>query len=146
MAKVTTKLPDDLISQLSKLGEKSDEISEKMLQAGGDVVKAELKAQLKCIIGKDTKYPSRSTGQLIESVGKSGVQLDRNGNWDIKVGFDDHRDDGKTNAMIANVLEYGKSNQPAKPFIHHTKSKSKKRCEAAMVQVFEEEVKKYVDP
>ena len=143
MAKVTAKLPDDLLVRLSKLGDKSDEISEKMLQAGGDVVKDELKAQLESIIGKDTKYPSRTTGQLIGSVGKSGVRMDRNGDFDITVGFDEHRDDGKANAMIAGVIEYGKSDQPAKPFISKTKSRSKKRCEAAMTQVFEEEVKKY---
>ena len=145
MAKVTTKLPDDLLMQLSKLGEKSDEITEKMLQAGGEVVKTEMKQQLKNVVGKDTKYPSRSTGQLIESVGKSGVRLDRNGNMDIKVGFDDHRDDGKTNSMIANILEYGRSNQDAKPFIKKTKNKSKRSCEETMAEVFETEVKTIVN-
>ena len=145
MAKVTTKLPEDLLVQLSKLGEKSDEITEKMLQAGGDVVKDAMKEQLKSVVGKDTKYPSRSTGQLIESVGKSGVRLDRNGNMDIKVGFDDHRNDGKTNTMIANILEYGRSNQEAKPFIKKTKSRSKRSCEESMADVFETEVKKIVD-
>lgn len=143
MAKVSVKLPDDLLEKLSKLGEKSDEITEKMLQAGGEIVRDELKKQLESIIGKDLKYPSRTTGKLIGSVGVSGVRMDRNGDFDIKIGFDDHRDDGKSNAMIANIIEYGKSNQPAKPFINKTKNKAKKRCEAAMTQVFEEEVKKY---
>ena len=144
MAKVTTKLPDDLLIQLSQLGEKSDEISEKMLEAGGDVVKDEMAQQLKGVIGKDTAYPSRSTGQLLSSIGKSGVKLDRNGNPDIKVGFDDHRDDGTTNSMIANIIEFGKSNQPARPFVKKTKNRSKKSCESAMAEVFESEVKKIV--
>ena len=44
--------------------------------------------------------------------------------------------------MIANILEYGKHGQPAKPFLKPAKSASKSACIAAMQQKFDEEVKK----
>ena len=43
MAKAYVKLPDDLIERISKLGNKTDEIWEKMLNAGGEVVLEKVK-------------------------------------------------------------------------------------------------------
>ena len=40
---------------------------------------------------------------------------DKNGDFNIKVGFSEPRPDGESNAMLASILEYGKSGQPAKP-------------------------------
>ena len=42
-------------------------------------------------------------------------------------------------------MEYGKSDRPAKPFLKKAKAKSKKKCEEAMKQEFERQVKAYVD-
>ena len=39
--------------------------------------------------------------------------VDRDGNHNIKVGFAEPRSDGGSNAMLANIIEYGKSGQPA---------------------------------
>ena len=46
MAKAYVKLPDDLIERISKLGNKTDEICEKMLNAGGEVVLEKVKNNL----------------------------------------------------------------------------------------------------
>ena len=46
MAKCTYKLPEDLLKKLSTLGSKMDEISEVVLEAGGEVVLDKVKSNL----------------------------------------------------------------------------------------------------
>lgn len=142
MAKAEVQLPEELLTRLSQLGAKSDEIAEKMLEAGGEVLLSRVKSNLAGVIGKGTKYPSESTGELERSLGLSPAKLDRNGNHNIKVGFSEPRSDGGSNAQIANIIEYGKYGQPAKPFLKPAKSASKAAVIEAMKQTFEQEVSK----
>lgn len=136
MAKCTAKLPEDLLKKLSRVGDNMDKIAESALTAGGDVVLRKTKSNLESMV----KGPS--TGQLVNALGLSPVLLDRNGNYNIKVGFDEYRSDGSANAMVANIIEYGKHGQPAKPFLKNAKSSSKKKCEETMARKIEEEIKK----
>ncbi len=140
MAKVDVKMPEDFLLKLSRLGEKTDEIIPKVLEAGGEVVKAKVKSNLQAVIGSGTKEESRSTGELLSALGISSARQDKDGNFNVKVGFSEPRSDGKSNAMIAGVLEYGKSGQPPKPFLKPAKSASKNACVDAMVAAFEKEV------
>ena len=142
MAKVDIKMPDDFLEKISKLGAHSDEISERVLEAGGEVVLEKVRSSLSSVVGRDTKIDSRSTGELERSLGITKARVDRNGNHNIKVGFAEPRSDGGSNAKIANILEYGRHGQPAKPFLKPAKTSSKSACEAAMKQKFEEEIKK----
>ena len=142
MAKVQLMMPDEFLERLAKLGDRSDEISERVLEAGGEVVLSQVKSSLASVIGSGTKYDSRSTGELERALGMSTVKMDRDGNHNIKIGFAEPRSDGRSNAAIANIIEYGKHGQPAKPFLKPAKSASKAACEEAMKQKFEEEVKK----
>lgn len=142
MAKAQMMMPEDFLKRLSRLGDRTDEISEKILEAGGEVVLAKVKGNLDGVIGIGTQYESRSTGELLGSLGLSSVKVDKNGNHNIKVGFAEPRSDGDSNAKIANILEYGRHGQPAKPFLKPAKSASKAACEEAMKAKFEEEVGK----
>lgn len=142
MAKVDIKMPDEFLEKLSKLGTQTDEISERVLEAGGEVVLAKIRSNLSSVVGRDTKVESRSTGELERSLGMSKARVDRNGNHNIKIGFAEPRSDGGSNAKIANILEYGRHGQPAKPFLKPAKSSSKSACEAAMKQKLEEEISK----
>ena len=142
MAKVDIKMPEEFLQKISRLGSEFDAVAESVLEAGGEVVLARVKDNLSGVVGQGTKYDSRSTGELESSLGLSPVKLNNKGNHDIKVGFAEPRADGKSNAMLANVLEYGKHGQPAKPFLKPAKSSSKSACEAAMKQKLEEEIKK----
>ena len=142
MARVDVKMPDEFLERMSRLGSKFDSIAETVLEAGGEVVLEKTKSTLSSVIGSGTKYDSRSTGELEDSLGLSGVKMDRNGNFNIKVGFSEPRSDGGSNAKLANVIEYGKSGQPAKPFLKPAKTASKKQCIEAMKQTFETEVAK----
>ena len=142
MARVDVKMPDEFLERMSRLGSNFDAIAETVLEAGGEVVLEKTKSNLASVIGSGTKYDSRSTGELESSLGLTGVKMDRNGNFNIKVGFSEPRSDGGSNAQLANIIEYGKSGQTAKPFLKPAKSASKKQCIEAMKQAFETEVEK----
>ncbi|WP_368488062.1 HK97 gp10 family phage protein [Clostridium sp. BJN0013] len=140
MAKVTMKMPEDFLLKVSRLNDKTDEIIPRVLEAGGEVVLDKVKSNLNSAVGRDTKYPSRSTGELAAALGVSPALQDRDGNYNVKVGFSEPRRDGSSNAKIANIIEYGKSGQPAKPFLKPAKSTSRKPCIEAMKAKLEEEV------
>ena len=133
MAKVKVEMPEEFLRKLSLLGSKTDEIAGRVLEAGGEVVLAKVRSNLSSVIGSGTKYDSRSTGELL---------VDRDGNHNIKVGFAEPRSDGGSNAMLANIIEYGKSGQPAKPFLKPAQTSSRKACTSAMIRKLEEEVEK----
>ena len=136
MAKCTYKLPEDLLKKLSTLGSKMDEIGEVVLEAGGETVLDKVKSNL------EGSLSGESSGELVSSLGLSGVRIDRNGNSNIKIGFSEPRKDGSSNAMVANIIEYGKHGQPAKPFLKPAKSSSKKQCIEVMTKKLEEEINK----
>ena len=140
MASVTIKMPDGFLQKISRLAEKTDGIVPKVLEAGGEVVLDKVRSNLQAAIGKNTKQPSRSTGELTRSLGLSKARLDRNGNYNVKVGFAEPRKGGGSNALIANVIEYGRHGQPPKPFLKPAKSSSKKACIDAMTAKLESEV------
>jgi len=140
VAKAAFKMPEEFLIKLSRLGEKTDEIIPKVLEAGGEVVEAKVKSNLQAVIGSGTKEESRSTGELLSALGVSSARQDKDGNFNVKVGFSEPRPDGKSNAMIAGVLEYGKSGQSPKPFLKPAKSASKSACVDAMIAAFEKEV------
>jgi HK97 gp10 family phage protein len=135
-------MPDDFIAKVSSLADKTDVLVTSVLEAGGAVVLEEVKTRLQTVIGKDTKTPSRSTGELASSLGLSPVKLNRKGDYDIKIGFAEPRRDGGSNAKVANVFEYGRHGQAPKPFLKPAKSASRKKCIDAMIQKLEEEIEK----
>ena len=138
MAKVTMKLPDDFLKDLSRLGDKFDSVAPKILEAGGKVILSQMRTNLASVVGKDTKYESRSTGALENSLGMTPPLQDRNGEWNIRVGVGDDKDSkGVPNALKAQLLEYGKSGQPAKPWMKPARSKGRKKAIASMKQVLE---------
>ena len=140
MAKADFKMPEDFLLKLSRLGQRTDEIVTKVLESGGEVVASKVRSNLSAVIGQGTKKKDRSTGELLRSLGVSPAKQDKDGNFNVKVGFSEPRSDGGSNAKIANVLEYGKSGQPPKPFLKPAKSASKNDCIDAMKKRFEEEV------
>ena len=142
MGRCSLFLPADFILNLSRLEERTDEIIPKVLAAGGEVVLEHVRTRLRAVIGQGMKPPSRSTGELADALGVSPSRLNRNCNWDIKVGFDEPRRDGGSNAKIANVIEHGKHGQPPRPFLKPAKIASREACIAKMKQVFEEEAGK----
>lgn len=121
MARCTMKMPEEFLLKISRLGDKTGEVCERVLNAGAEVV--------------------LKTGELERSLGVSPVLSDKNGNLNIKIGFSEPRTNGESNAKIASVIEYGKSGQPPKPFMKPAKSASRKECMTVMINTLDEEVK-----
>lgn len=139
MARVTIEMPTTLMGQLASAAEKTDSAIPKALEAGGKVVFERMQANLRSAIGRGTKVKSRSTGKLLAALGVSPVKVNDEGNYDVKVGFAEGRGN-VSNAMLANLLEYGKHGQPPKPFLKRTKSSSQTPCIEAMQSVLKEEL------
>jgi len=131
-------MPTEFMDQLAKAAEKTDAAIPKALEAGGKVVFETMKANLCSAIGRDTEYPSRSTGKLLAALGVSPVKLNDEGNYDVKVGFSEDRE--VSNAKLANILEYGKHGQPPKPILKPTRRSSRKPCIEAMQAALKEEL------
>ena len=142
MARADIQFPDAFLEQLSRLGSQFDSVAQSVLEAGGEVVLEKAQRNLATVVGTGTKYDSRSTGELVDSLGLSPVKLNKSGNHDIKVGFSEPRSDGGSNAKIANILEYGKHGQTPKPFMKPAKTSSKAECIQVMKDTLEAEVKK----
>ncbi len=122
------------MAKISRLEERTDEIIPKVLEAGGEVVLDRVRSNLSAVLSGE------STGELEQALGVSPAKLDKNGNYNVKVGFDEPRRDGSSNAMIANIIEYGKHGQPPKPFLKPAKSASRTPAIEAMKQKLDEEM------
>ena len=142
---------DELMSRFSSIEANTDAVCEKALTAAGEIVEAKVRENLESIIGKNLKVNGRSTGELIESLGTSPMLIDANGNYSVKVGFNEPRREKAsngasynevTNAMIASVIEYGKVGQPPKPFMKPALSSVKNKAKNKMKEVLEEEFNK----
>ena len=140
VAKVEIKMPEEFLLKVSRLSDQTDSIIPKVLAKGGEVVVAKVKSNLDSVIASGTKYPSTSTGELQSSLGVTSAKQNRDGNFNVKVGFSEPRRNGKSNAKIANIIEYGKHGQPAKPFLKPAKSATRKTCIDAMTQKLNEEL------
>ena len=140
MAKVDIRMPDDFLQAMKRLGSEEDRILGSVLEAGAAVVADKVRSNLSGAIGRSTKLALRSTGQLMSALGVSPVKINREGCHDIKIGFAEPRRGGDSNAKIANILEYGRHGQPAKPFMKPAKNASKNACVDAMKRRFQEEV------
>src|SRR5699024_6060703 len=140
MAKVNIKMPEEFLMKISRLGSKTDEIVPRVLEAGGEVVLEKMKSNLSSVIGKDTKLTSRSTGELVSALGVSNALVERRRNQKVKVRYNEPRKDGVSNAKIANIIKYGKSGQPAKPFLKPARRTSRQPCTEVMIKKLEEEV------
>ena len=118
------------------------ELSKKMLLESAPHVKTVFKTNLEKAIGSGNRKKGRSTGELLASVGITGVRKSRDGYWDIKIGVSGTDSNGVRNGLKAGVLEHGKSNQPARPFAAPTAKKVKKQVIETMQRVLDEELKK----
>lgn len=55
MARIDVKLPDDFLEKLSRLGEHTDAVAEKVLEAGSKVVLDKVRSNLASVVGSNTK-------------------------------------------------------------------------------------------
>jgi HK97 gp10 family phage protein len=136
LGSIKCQLPDEFMGRISRLADQTDVIVPKVLEAGGQVVLEQVRSGLRSVLSGE------STGELERSLGLTPARLDRKGDYNVKVGFDEPRSDGKSNAMLANVLEFGKHGQPPRPFLKAAKAAARGPATAAMVAALDSEVAK----
>lgn len=142
MATITIKLPDEFMNQLSEFDSRLEDIFTKSLEDGAGIAEAQVRSNLKAVIGSGTKFPSESTGELLGALGTSPVKRSSLGGFDIRVGFAEPRKDGGSNEMVANIIEYGKKGQAAKPFMKPAEDATKSKVKAKMEETFKAETEK----
>ncbi|QSX09539.1 HK97 gp10 family phage protein [Alkalibacter rhizosphaerae] len=143
MARASYKLPDDFLEKLSKLNSDFDDIAPRVLEQGARPVIEKAKKNLSDRIGQGTKEPSRSTGELLDSMELTKPGQDRNGDWNLRIGVPATKDSkGVSNALKAAVIEYGKVGQPPKPWLKATKRQSRKSCIETMKAALDKEIEK----
>jgi hypothetical protein len=137
-------MPTEFLDDIAKLDSRiADSIIPRVLEAGGKVALTQVRSNLQSVVGRNVKRKSRSSGELVSALGLSKARLDRRGNYDVKIGFREPRGRGRvSNAMLANILEYGKHGQPPKPFLRPAKTASRKPAIEAMKRKLEEEINK----
>ncbi|MDR1240271.1 MAG: hypothetical protein LBK29_00095 [Oscillospiraceae bacterium] len=163
MAKFDIEFPDEFLQELKNMEIKlRKQLIEDILWSGAQaafpIVKSYLGKSIGCgksALGYGKRVSSagqikfggiksakfiRSTGQLMNAFGISPVK-EGGGKWNIKVGFAENRNDRKSNAMIANILEYGarRHNQPTRPWLRPAVKASEKIAIEKMTATFEKE-------
>ena len=147
------RFDNDFSKKLAALGAHSDEILEKAMAAGAEAALPTVRECLQSVIGRGNKYPDRSTGEMVNSLGTSPVKVDSKGVVNVKIGFNEPRKrqytskkTGKrtdtTNGLIANVLENGKHGQPPRPWLKRAKTQATKVFRAKAQEIIDKEVEK----
>ena len=142
MAKMTFTLPEETIRKMGALGEHYDEVTGAVLTEGVKPLYDAAKESLASVIGKGTKEPSESTGDLLESLTVTKPYQSADGDWNVKVGCIGYDRKGVPNPLKAAVLEHGRSDQPAKPWAKPAGRKAKKECIKKMQETLDSEVAK----
>ena len=162
MATVTIKLPEEFMNQLSEFDSRLEDVFTKSLEDGAEIAENQARKNLGIALASFAiSGESMSTGQLKNALGTSPVKPSELGGFDIRVGFAEPRKkksgattyskklkSGKvsnyeyTNEMIANIIEYGKKGQAAKPFMRPAEDATKSKVKAKMEETFKAEAEK----
>ena len=115
------------------------EAAERILTAGLDIAANQVRAELERV------QSDEATGQLMDSLGITPIKMDRDGNWNGKVGFDGYDRDGVPNQLKARVMESGTSKRKKRPFVRPALNKCRKSAEEAMVKAGEEIIRERLE-
>lgn len=142
--KLEVKVPTELIEKNQRLADNIEDIEDKMLTAATDVLVPEVQKNLnKAITGK------YETGELRDSIAvKKRRTKKEKANIVYFKGtvirrFNNGKTQKVTNNLKAAVLEYGKKNQPPRPFLRPAMNAKRSEMISAMENTFDKETKKY---
>ena len=130
MAKFEMQLPTDIMRDIQRLSDNVDQIFGEMTQAGAEVVKKNIIANVPEGIKTSKMMSCLRLTKVYKTPSDDGINT--------KVGFFGYfqNEDGKTvpAPLVANVFEYGRSNSPfpKQPFMR--KSFTKSAIEQAMLK------------
>ena len=147
---------------LGKIGDASKDICGAAIYEGAKIIADEVKnnldslnvttdelAMLKAKKSEPTYITQRAKEGLIKSFGVTPMQKDRDGIYNVKLGFDGYNDvktkkwpKGQPNQLIARACESGSSAMIKQPFFREAVQKTKKKAESRMAEVLDEKIKK----
>lgn len=136
---MTVYVPTDFMNQLNKLGNDIDAIAPQMVEAGANILVSDIKQRLEA---------HKRTGTLAKSI---KLQKARNFGGEFSSGAyadgyrkTSYKRDGESrktpNALVLMALEYGKSNQAARPIIRPSIRQNEKKVIEEMQAVFNRNV------
>lgn len=123
MARAQFNVPTRFLDAFEATAARLDANGTDALKAGDAVAEPRLRANLTGAIGR-SRLLSRSTGQSLAALGTTSAKVNGPGRHNIKVGFAESSTDGRSNGMIANIIEHGCSNQAARPFLVPARSQA----------------------
>lgn len=137
MAKFTVKTGAEFANRIYALGKDAKTAIEDALTGGAAVVKEEIDRGIQGL-PEVTGITKRGleTGLGISPVGE------RNGVYDVKVGFKGYNERGVPNAMMARIMESGTSKTQKHPFVDPARRRAAKAAVAAMQEAFDREFEK----
>ena len=147
---------------LGKIGDASKDICGAAIYEGAKIIADEVKnnlnslnvttdelAMLKAKKGEPTYITQRAKEGLIKSFGVTPMTQDKDGIYNVKLGFDGYNDvktkrwpKGQPNQLIARACESGSSAMIKQPFLREAVQKTKKKAESRMAEVLDEKIKK----
>lgn len=156
-----SKLRDYEIA-LGRLGNKTPEICGRAIHEGAKIIADEVKnnlnslnsttdelAMMKAKKGEPTYITKRAKEGLIESFGVTPMQKDRDGIYNVKLGFDGYNavktkkwPKGQPNQLIARACESGSSAMIKQPFFRKAVQETRRKAEKRMGEILDEEIKK----
>ena len=154
--KLSTKGLTEAMKELEKIEQNTDEIVEKAIEAGINIVTDDLRAEIRALrtrgddekAGQLTLPTEANKKSLLDSLGYTPVKLSDQ-KYDAKAGFSG-LDNNKTkaypaghpNAVMASAINRGTSFMQGQPFINRAAKKAKKKAIEEMNRVITEEIKK----
>ncbi|GHU54692.1 hypothetical protein FACS1894132_09710 [Clostridia bacterium] len=128
---------DKITDKLESIAERTEDALNLSLERSADVAYVLIKSGLEETVGQAEN--SKSTGELVKSLGVTPIKHDKNGYKNIKVGFADTGKHDYTNASIASMLEYGNSRgQPPRPYMIPAIKKAKKEIKNIVAEIWNE--------
>ena len=147
---------------LGKIGDASKDICGAAIYEGAKIIADEVKNNLdslnvttdalamqKAKKGEPTYITQRAKEALIKSFGVTPMSQDKDGIYNVKLGFDGYNDvktkkrpKGQPNQLIARACESGSSAMIKQPFFREAVQKTKKKAESRMAEVLDEKIKK----
>ena len=166
VARLAFKAGDEFAMKLSQLAAKADEVAIKAVRRGAGILTDEVRARLAALpedfqINSDAPYrylrdgekfsgvPPKQKEDLLEALGVTPVETDKNGDYNAKVGFDGYGSQptktypkGIPNQLIARAIESGSSVREKRPFVKPAVQRVKKKAVEAMHEVIDKEYEK----
>lgn len=130
MARFDTSGIDDLIEEITRLGDAGKEVGDEMLLAGAE----EVKRAWEISVGR---HGHRDTGDMIKSIGFPRKPKDVGGIRSIDI-YPQRKDrKGVRNAEKAFILHYGSSSIPASHWVDDADEEAGPRVQDAMEKVYD---------